>query len=741
MSQRPATIGTQAEMQRVSPTYALLADLGVLDTRLRRLIEQIRLSYAEGVDPANRGLLIEESDVDAWLASLGTAGAETQPAERQDSIETIGHEGGRLAALAWMFGLSPFERAVLLTALAPEIDLTYGSLYAYAQDDVTKKYPTLDLVLSLWCSTLSDRLEARRLLGPDAPLRRWLLLAVDESNNYNSLLARPLRLDPRISSFLLNTNDPDPALAGSVRIVRREEETRLKSLTLPPTQLNSLERLSRAALERRRESDAARRGLVVWMRGPERLGKRATAEHVAVALGRPLLVVDSTLLLSAGKSVSPHNMIYRALREAQLQGALIFWSDADALAAREDDASANLPPELTQLLSEWAGCAFFDMKSVHPPYLPTGPLCIELDFPAPSNERRRELWEQALGEHTHLAPDVDLALVIGAFRLTGEQIIAAADTAHHSAAWRSALDSMDEIEVNMRDLLSACRTHSNQGLGALAKKITPRYTWADLVVPADRTAQLREMCLHVRYGPRVFEEWGFDRKLAGGKGLNVLFAGEPGTGKTMASEVLATDLGLDLYKIDLSSVVSKYIGETEKNLEKIFREARTSNAILFFDEADSLFGKRSEVKDSHDRYANIEISYLLQRMEEYDGIVILATNFRKNLDDAFVRRLHGAIEFPMPEEADRLQIWRRTFPPEAPISPDADFPFLAKRFKLSGGNIKNIILEAAFFAAEDNTPISMVHLVRATRREHQKIGKLIADTDFGPYARLIKQGE
>ena len=290
----------------------------------------------------------------------------------------------------------------------------------------------------------------------------------------------------------------------------------------------------------------------------------------------------------------------------------------------------------------------------------------------------------------------------------------------------------------MRDMLAACRTHSNQGLGLLARKITPRYTWSDLVLPADRFAQLHEMCHHVRYGPIVYEQWGFDRKLSGGKGLNVLFAGQPGTGKTMAAEVLATDLGLELYKIDLSSVVSKYIGETEKNLEKIFREGQTSNAILFFDEADSLFGKRSQVKDSHDRYANIEISYLLQRMEEYDGIVILATNLRKNLDDAFIRRLHGAIEFPMPEEPDRLEIWQRTFPPEAPIAPDADFSFFAKQFKLSGGNIKNIVLESAFFAAQEGTSIGMSHLVRATRREHQKIGKLIHEADFGPYYHLVR---
>ena len=211
------------------------------------------------------------------------------------------------------------------------------------------------------------------------------------------------------------------------------------------------------------------------------------------------------------------------------------------------------------------------------------------------------------------------------------------------------------LQLTMTDLYEACRLHSNQKLATLARKITPKYAWDDIVLPADRLEQLREICNHVKYRERVYGQWGFDRKLSLGKGLSILFAGPSGTGKTMAAEIIAGALGLDLYKIDLSTVVSKYIGETEKNLSRIFIEAETSNSILFFDEADALFGKRSEVKDSHDRYANIEIGYLLQRMEEYEGVVILATNFRKNMDEAFVRRLHFTVEFPFPNEEDRQQ--------------------------------------------------------------------------------------
>jgi SpoVK/Ycf46/Vps4 family AAA+-type ATPase len=758
---------------------ALLADLQVLDGRIDRAIERVRQIVPADVDPAHRGLVIEESDVDMWLSSVGSPANGGDDSVQAASI--LGQNGGRLAALGEMFGLGPLEKAMVLSALAPEVDLAYANLYSYIQDDVTRKYATLDLASALWCSSLHERLGARTLLAQGRPLRHHLLVHIDDSPLHTvPFLSRPLTLDARITSYLLGGDDPDHALGVSAIVLHPQPGKVVHSLS--PSQVQRLERLVADALQSRTNSvelelpsplirlrpsfagsgpseSAIRNGkvrlrpsssesairnsdgaLVVWMRGPEKLGKRAVAEHLAATLSVPLLVVDApTLLMQNGDQ---RRLLYRALREATLQGAILFWSGADAILARQEDGGHDLGREIARLMSEWHGCALFDIRATLPLRIPAISLPVELDFPAPSNERRRQLWERALQAKgrvgsTRLAPDVDLALLTGAFRLTGDQIEAAADTARHSAAWRAVPGQEDDNPVTMRDLLAACRTHSNQGLGALSRKITPRYTWNDLVLPSDRLAQLREMSYHVRYGPLVFEQWGFDRKLSGGKGLNMLFAGQPGTGKTMAAEVIATDLGLELYKIDLSTVVSKYIGETEKNLEKIFREGQTSNAILFFDEADSLFGKRSEVRDSHDRYANIEISYLLQKMEEYEGIVILATNLRKNLDDAFIRRLHGAIEFPMPEEADRLEIWRRTFPPEAPLSDDLDLQFLAHKFKLSGGNIKNIVLEAAFFAAQGGATIGMVHMIRATRREHQKIGKLIHPSDFGAYAWMI----
>ncbi|MGH3901048.1 MAG: ATP-binding protein, partial [Pseudonocardiaceae bacterium] len=278
--------------------------------------------------------------------------------------------------------------------------------------------------------------------------------------------------------------------------------------------------------------------------------------------------------------------------------------------------------------------------------------------------------------------------------------------------------------LTLDDVAAACREQSNHRLAALALKIEPRRGWNDIVLPGDMVVHLREICRQVQHHYRVFGAWGFGRRLSLGKGLSVLFSGPPGTGKTLAAEVVAHDLGLDLYKVDLSGVVSKYIGETEKNLARIFAEAETSNSILFFDEADALFGKRTEVSHAHDRFANIETSYLLQKMEEYEGVVILATNLRQNMDEAFTRRIRFILEFPFPAEESRARIWRTHFPPESPVSAEVDYGYLAREFPVAGGSIKNIALNAAFLAAADGGTISTRHILHSTRREFEKIGKL-----------------
>ena len=375
------------------------------------------------------------------------------------------------------------------------------------------------------------------------------------------------------------------------------------------------------------------------------------------------------------------------------------------------------------------------------PWLPRGLLresmsFNELQFTIPDALTRENLWQAGLNGHYKPGDNIDPGVLASKFRFTAGQINDSLAAAKNLARWRSPGNG----SVTAADLYAACRAQSNHKLGILARKVHSNYTWDDIVLPQDQTNQLREICNQAKLRHVVYDRWGFDRKLSLGKGLNVLFSGPPGTGKTMAAEAIAGDLQLELYKIDLSQVVSKYIGETEKNLDRIFTEAQSSNAILFFDEADALFGKRSEVKDAHDRYANIEIGYLLQKMEEYDGIAMLATNLRQNMDEAFVRRIHSVVEFPFPDEKLRERIWIKIFPDSAPLSADIDYAFLSRNFRIAGGNIKNVALTAAFYAAEDASEIAMRHIVMALKRELQKMGKLCVQGDFGKYYNVIQEG-
>ena len=292
--------------------------------------------------------------------------------------------------------------------------------------------------------------------------------------------------------------------------------------------------------------------------------------------------------------------------------------------------------------------------------------------------------------------------------------------------------------MTITDVAGGARAQNAAGLERLARRIEPTVGWDDLVLPSVVEAQLRELTARARHRDRVIGEWHMGTKGARGVGVTALFAGDSGTGKTMSAEVVGHDLALDVYVIDLSTVVDKYIGETEKNLDRIFTEADRVNGILLFDEADALFGKRSEVKDARDRYANVEVAYLLQRMERFDGLAILTTNLRSNVDEAFVRRLDAIIDFPMPEEEHRRRLWAANLAPDLPVADDIDLDFLARRFKISGGNIRNVCVTAAYLAAAEDRPVAMPDLVRATEREYRKLGRLTVEAEFGEYFGLLE---
>ncbi len=439
---------------------------------------------------------------------------------------------------------------------------------------------------------------------------------------------------------------------------------------------------------------------------------------ISTRLGKPLLKIDLEALARPERSENAAQAaLLLALRDARLLSAVPFITRIDNLFS-----DGALQPGLFPAILEFPGLIILSGRTTWQiAGFERSRRFSWLEFPAPTFAERRALWSYFLNQ-SGLEERPDLTSLAGQFMLTSGQIRDVVATAMDWAAQRG-------DALNASDLLASARLHSSSHLTGLARKIVPRFTWKDIILPPDQLDILKEIINMVRTRPLVLTEWGLGQKLVSSAGVTILFAGPPGTGKTMAAEIIAGELGLDLYKIDLSTIVSKYIGETEKNLEHIFHEAEASNAILFFDEADALFGKRSEVRDSHDRYANIEISFLLQRMEAYDGITILATNLRSNLDDAFTRRLQFAVDFPFPEEDERLHIWQALFPSDAPKEENLDLGQLAHRYRLAGGNIRNIIVNAAYLAAADGGKISMAHLNHGARRELQKMGRLVTDQD------------
>lgn len=706
----------------------LLDELRRIHLILSFNLEKWRAEHSKGEEDF-LGLYVSEHEVDAILQTppyeLKTEVSSSSTLEKIESVtreinrkKVESLEKGkklRLHILSKLFHLDPFEVDMLLICLAPELELSYERLYSYLQNDVTRKRPTVDLLMRLLCPSIEERVRAREFFSPDAPLikNRLVYLIGEGHDDKLPLLSKSIKIDERIIGFLLGINRIDQRIRNFSTII--ELKRSFDDLVLAEDDKKML-------MELMMQHSDLKDPMIFFFHGPYGTGKKMTAEAACRELETPLLVVDSKALIK-GEIIETLTLV---LREALLQNSSLYLEGFDALLKK--DAGADV----TSLLQELDNFPNWLFLSGEMPWEPAGILknhgFISLAFPLPSFEMRKRLWEALLSDN-----NVDISALASKFKLSGGQIRDAIFTARNVAAARGG------SKLSMNDLYHGCKAQSNRNLSAFARKIELHYNkWEDIVLPKDAKEQLREVSGYIQYKGTVYNDWGFDKKLAMGKGLNVLFSGPSGTGKTMATEIIAGEAGLDLYKIDLSIVVSKYIGETEKNLSKIFKEAETSNAILFFDEADALFGKRSEVKDAHDRYANIEIGYLLQRMEEYEGVVILATNLSKNIDDAFSRRMQFMIEFPFPDEVQRKLIWTGIFPEEAPRAEDIDYDFLSKKLKLAGGNIKNIALAAAFYAAEESTRISMHHIIYASKREYQKMGKTFLKTDFEPYYDLLE---
>ena len=649
-------------------------------------------SRDDGWATANqRCLMAELAVLDTLLDAphSGDGGAEGSPEVRawRDARDAMPSPSA-LDGLCATFGLSGFERRVLGLCAGVELDGRFAARLAAAPGSGGHAWPSFGLALAAFPD------EAHwDALAASGPLRHWRLVEFVGGSGQGSLVMHALRLDERILFYLTGVPVTEERFAGLVQPV--------PSGKLPASQNSTLKRLADAWA-----GDGSTAPPVLGLCGPDASARRAFAAGLGARVGRSVFSLSTHgLPTHPGELESLHRLWER---EARLTDA--------ALLLECDQPEGGDAPARELAIDRWIEWSrtplLVSSREPRPPATGNGARpFLTADLARPTAAEQRLVWQQALGATAAGALNGQLERVVSQFDFSAATI--------HAAAGRFVGD----------DLWETCRRHARPRLEGLAQHIPSRARWENLILPAPQTQTLREIATQVRHRAKVCEDWGFAEQSGRGLGLSALFCGPSGTGKTLAAEILANELRLDLFRVDLSAVVSKYIGETEKNLRRVFDAAEEGGAVLLFDEADALFGKRSEVKDSHDRYANVEVSYLLQRMEAYRGLAVLTTNMKDALDPAFLRRLRFVVQFPFPDAVQRAEIWRRIFPAKTPT--DAlDFSVLA-RLSVSGGNIRSIALNAAFAAADACGPVLMSHVLRAARLEYEKLEKPLTAAETG----------
>jgi len=629
--------------------------------------------------PAPDGSLITEEQLTCAAEELEAAEAVTPPPA--------------MVLLSNSFGLSRFEKDILLLCVAMELDTGIASLCADAQGNAQRLYPTFALAMTLFDDP------AWSALSPEGPLRHWRLLEINQPGA-QPLTTSALRADERIVNFLKGLNYLDDRLA--TLLLRATPLEGIATGDLPASQQRTVDAILRSLHQPRRVAP------VIQLVGSDSASKQLIAERVVGALGLRLYRLPAEMIPT--QSADLETLARLAERETAL------WPLAIYLEAHEADAEAksdSVLPSINRFLARNDGLVFLDVRD---PRRELSREVITVDIARPTPAEQALAWTAALGPGS----EETAASLASQFNLNLATIGQVASSAPAAA---------DEDSAHRRvRLWDECLAATRPGLERLAERIEPKASWDDIVLPDAEMKLLAQIAAQVRNRGRVYEAGGFAASRSRGLSINALFTGESGTGKTMAAEVLANELRLSLYRIDLSAVVNKYIGETEKNLRRLFDAAEDGGAILFFDEADALFGKRSEVKDSHDRYANIETNYLLQRLESFSGLAIMATNMKGALDTAFLRRIRFILEFRAHSQADRAAIWRRIFPPETETR-DLDYERLAK-LTLNGGGINNVAINAAFLAAQAGTPVTMPLVLEAARTEFLKLKRPLSEADF-----------
>ena len=640
----------------------------------------------------------------------------------------------RLARVEATFGLSALERTILVHVLACEVDPLYRAVCRGLQGELAGPNLQVGTIVELCTGELTAAVETALLFLPEKRLRQNALLSIEDPQAPRDIPLQALRVkvDRNLALWLLGARaSAAPAYLHPVQPRRVLEDARLT----PERKADLL------AYIRQQLSDG--KPPLVEICGPPGVGKKFLAEGLCAELGLELLVTDCRDLVSALDRDQLPVRLAEVRREAMLRGAVPYLDYYAALLHRHDPVRVSMdqeqqsqavaptptltmPPDFISFLQR-AGLCFLGAEERYEP-LEQGGEVVRVVLPFPTPRQRSEIWRQTFTElGTALGDDVDLIEIGRRLALDAGRIQAAGRAAVSQAAVRT--HNRGSQIVTRADLLESSRNQLQHDLKSLAVRVDKAYRWEDLVISVDGYHSLLEMISYAANAEKVYDTWGFAKKHTVAQGISALFAGPPGTGKTMCASVIARELDMELFRVDLSRVVSKWIGETEKNLARVFDEAERSHAVILFDEADSLFAKRTEVKSSVDRYANLEVNFLLQRMETFDGITVLTTNFEDTIDSAFKRRLTFRIRFEKPDADARAALWEKMFPPTAQLAPDVDFAELGRQYEVSGGNIRNAAIRSAFLAASEGHDIDMDTLVRATLREAREMGVLIADPE------------
>ena len=620
----------------------------------------------------------------------------------------------RFEALREAFFLDEFEAFAMLLAFSSEYDRKYEGIYAWLHNNESDICATKWLAVRLYSFLFgkSAASEAAVLTGV-SPLCRFLcsreLIKRDRVESAGRLV-----LSRRATSYLLSSNELDPALSDFCSVAEFDEKS-----YVPFREEQTKQALHFLLRKGFREKGC----FILNLYGENGIGRTVTASRAAAAIGYGVLKIRLSDLLSNGRESADKrlDMIYT---ETVLLGAVpcfVIEGKEHGRPSQDEPAAARHDEEIlfaARKISELFRFVFWFSNEKTDPFEATKAEVFGIELPMLTANERRMFWQASL-------PDakLDLSSYANRYILTPKAIM-------QSASLAKTLALSENESVSEKHITAAVKQNSNNPLGLYAQRINAVFTWDDLIIGDEQKSRMRMICDQVKYRSVVNEDWGFRKKSPYGRGLCALFYGSPGTGKTMAVQVMANELGLDLYRIDLSQLTSKYIGETQKNIAALFQKAKNINAMLFFDEADSMFAKRSEVKDSNDRYANADTAFLLQKLEDFEGIAILATNYVNNIDDAFKRRIKFMINFVFPTPEVRLSLWKKILPEAARCDEPLDFEFFADRFELSGSNIKEILTNAAFIAASEGSGIRNSHIIEAVKLNYSKYGKILTNADF-----------